>query len=94
MPSIGRTVILTPLTARSTLSTRRRSQIPGIVLARWRGAQALGVAFEDVTARVVEQLGGSWMTWEINIRVAEKVTDLPEIVMTEGIDGVFRMEGD
>lgn len=51
--------------ARVTLSTRNRTQAPGLVIARSRGAKALGVPYDSTRAKIVAQKGGEWMTWEV-----------------------------
>ena len=53
-------------TVRLTKSFLRKSQAPGVTVARARGAEALGVAYADTTATISRQAtDGAWIEWSV-----------------------------
>lgn len=50
---------------RVTLSTKKRTQAPGSLVAKVKAAEVLQRPADSLKYLIVAQSGGNWMTWEV-----------------------------
>lgn len=89
-PAIGRAIIARPGVVLVKLSTKKRTQAPGVTIARVRAAELLATDTAHLSASIVAQAqDSSWMLWEVRTTFREihehsaSVADLPSIIAAD-----------